>query len=61
MGLSHYWHPKYCAKTLSTTQYRSCLSSMSENLADKSELARFVFGQLSPMKTITDGGRASRR
>ena len=44
VGLSHHWHPKHCATTLSTKQYKHCQSSKVENLADKRELARIVFG-----------------
>ena len=58
VGLIHHWHPKHCAKTLSTMQYRSCQYSMVEDLADKMELARFVYGQLSTQVTNSAGGSA---
>ena len=60
VGLSHHWHPKHCAKTLSTTQYEKCQYSMGEDLADKRELARFVYGQLSLFKTNTVGVKEAR-
>lgn len=45
VGLSHRWHPKQCAKTLSTRQYKHCQSSRYENLADRRELARYIHEQ----------------
>lgn len=40
--LSHRWHEKTCPKTLSKKQYKHCLSSQQENLADRKELARYI-------------------
>lgn len=44
-GLIHLWHPKMCNKDTVTTQdaYIHCLQSKSENLADRVELAQYVF------------------
>ena len=56
VGLSHQWHPKYCAKTLSTMKYKKCQFSKLEDLADRKELARFVYAQPSPLNTTTVGG-----
>ncbi len=42
-GLSHRWHEKVCSKNLPKTQYMHCLSSQSENLADRNELATYIF------------------
>ena len=53
VGLVHRWHPKHCAKkTLSPGQFQDCLSSREENLADRKELARYVFGQPTWAKTL---------
>lgn len=41
-SLSHRWHEKHCAKNLSSKQYKHCLSSQQENLADRKELARYI-------------------
>lgn len=42
-GLSHRWHEKMCPKTLASTQYKHCLSSRGENLADRIELANYIY------------------
>lgn len=42
-GLSHHWHEKVCPRTLSKLQYRHCLSSLAENLADRKELASYIY------------------
>ena len=42
-GLSHRWHDKICAKSLSRKQLKHCYSSQSENLADRKELAKYIF------------------
>jgi len=50
VALSHRWHPKKCsAEALSPQQYTHCLSSRSENLADRRELARYVYEE-GPLK-----------
>lgn len=41
-SLSHRWHEKVCSKSLSQVQYKHCLSSQQENLADRKELARYI-------------------
>lgn len=41
-ALSHRWHEKRCSKDLSKDQYKHCLSSQQENLADRKELARYI-------------------
>ena len=41
IGLMHRWHHKHCST--SDNQYRECLWSKTENLADKLDLARLVF------------------
>lgn len=42
-GLSHRWHEKTCPRTLSPTQYTHCLTSRGENLADRIELANYIY------------------
>ncbi len=44
-GLVHNWHPKLCNKDRITNAaaYEHCLQSRGENLADRIELARYVF------------------
>ncbi len=42
-GLSHRWHEKSCPNSLSKTQFIHCLSSRGENLADRIELASFIY------------------
>ena len=44
-GLIHLWHPKVCNKETVVTPeaYFHCLQSKSENLADRVELAQYVF------------------
>lgn len=42
-GLFHRWHEKECPATLPATQYQHCLSSRAENLADRMELANYIF------------------
>lgn len=41
-ALSHRWHEKHCPKDLSKNQLKHCLSSQSENLADRRELALYI-------------------
>ena len=43
-GLFHYWHKKVCPKSLNQVQYKHCLSSRGENLADRIELASYILG-----------------
>ena len=42
-GLSHRWHEKECPASLPPTQHQHCLSSRAENLADRMELANYIF------------------
>ncbi len=42
-GLSHRWHEKSCPNSLSKTQFIHCLSSRGENLADRIELASYIY------------------
>ena len=44
-GLIHNWHSKMCEKTsvTNTVAYEHCLQSKGENLADRIELAQYVF------------------
>ena len=44
-GLVHLWHRKTCNKSTVSTQeaYLHCLQSKGENLADRTELAQYVF------------------
>ncbi len=44
-GLVHNWHSKMCnkAKVTNTAAYEHCLQSKGENLADRIELAQYVF------------------
>ena len=46
VGLTHRWHPKTCLQNQSTPkQYKHCLSSQAENLADRKELAQYILQQ----------------
>lgn len=51
-GLVHLWHRKECdkSKIASKRAYRHCLQSKAENLADRTELAQYVF-----QKELTKG------
>ena len=53
-GLIHLWHPKICNKDTVVTQeaYFHCLQSKAENLADRVELAHFVFTELKTGNTL---------
>ena len=43
IGLIHRWHEKTCSKTETTKkQYKHCLSSKTESLADRQQLAEYV-------------------
>ena len=42
-ALSHRWHEKHCPHTLKSSQYKHCLSSQQENLADRKELASYIY------------------
>ena len=42
-SLSHRWHEKNCPKTLSVKQLQHCFSSRGEILADRIELANYIF------------------
>ncbi len=42
-SLSHRWHEKYCPRSLKASQYKHCLSSQRENLADRKELAGYIY------------------
>lgn len=43
VSLKHRWHEKHCPSTLSEKQYKHCLSSRAENLADRIELANYIY------------------
>ena len=53
-GLIHLWHPKHCNPDTVVTQeaYYHCLQSKAENLADRIELANYIF-QNDPHNTGT--------
>ncbi len=42
-SLKHRWHDKNCPKSLVGKQYKHCLSSRGENLADRIELAGYIY------------------
>ena len=45
-ALTHRWHQKICSEAHSTAkQYKHCLSSQGENLADRIELAQYILQQ----------------
>lgn len=44
-GLKHRWHVKVCPQSLSKKQYQHCLSSRAENLADRIELANYIYSK----------------
>ncbi len=43
VALSHRWHTKECSSSLSRRQFKQCQSSREENLADRRELARYLY------------------
>ena len=42
-GLTHRWHEKHCAPSLSEEQRKHCISSRGENLADRIQLANYIY------------------
>ena len=42
-GLTHRWHEKYCPHSLSEEQLKHCISSRGENLADRIQLATYIY------------------
>ena len=42
-ALVHRWHEKKCSKKLARKQYKHCLSSRAEHLADRMELANYIY------------------
>ena len=42
-GLTHRWHEKHCSDDLSEEQKSHCFSSRGENLADRIQLANFIY------------------
>ena len=54
-GLSHHWHEKMCSQKLSRRQHKHCLSSQQENLADRKELARYIYELGVEIKERTGG------
>ncbi len=58
-GLSHRWHDKSCPKSLTPKQHKHCLSSQQENLADRKELARYIYDLGVNIKGKGKGGVAS--
>lgn len=53
-SLSHRWHDKFCSKGLSPEQYKHCLSSQQENLADRKELAHYIQARGMTLKGTGD-------
>ena len=49
-ALRHHWHEKTCLETLTEKQYKHCLSSRGENLADRIELANFIYNSGTALK-----------
>ena len=43
VGLVHQWHPKNCTRHTSSKQYEQCMMSKAEVLADRRELAQYIF------------------
>ena len=43
VGLTHRWHEKNCPSSLTEKQHKHCLSSRGENLADRIELASYIY------------------
>jgi chondroitin sulfate synthase len=43
VGLTHRWHEKHCPTSLSAEQKKHCISSRGENLADRIELAGYIY------------------
>ena len=41
--LTHRFHEKTCSKTLPRDRFANCHSSKNENVADKQQLAEYVF------------------
>ena len=54
-GLSHRWHEKTCPKTLTPVQHTHCLSSRGENLADRIELANYIYEHQVELKYSQHG------
>ena len=42
-GLTHRWHESHCPDSLSKKQHSDCLGSLYEGLADKKELAQYIY------------------
>lgn len=42
-ALSHRWHEKNCPRTLTSKQLKHCFTSRGENLADRIELANYIY------------------
>lgn len=61
VGLSHRWHEKHCPSTLSEKQHRHCLSSRGENLADRIELANYIYELNMQIKYTTESSEPVRR
>ena len=57
-ALSHRWHEKHCPKSLPKEQYKHCLSSQAENLADRKELARYIQQVGAEIKGSVEGAAA---
>lgn len=49
-ALRHRWHEKFCPSSLNENQYKHCLSSRGENLADRIELATFIYNNQNALK-----------
>ena len=52
-GLTHRWHEKYCPRTLSDLQYKHCISSRAEDLADRMQLANYMYSHKLQIKYPT--------
>ena len=57
-ALSHRWHEKQCPKSLTSSQYKHCLSSQRENLADRKELAAYIYKMGVALKGSLAAGNA---
>ena len=60
VSLKHRWHEKHCPSTLSEKQYKHCLSSRAENLADRIELANYIYEHNMQIKYSTESSEPVR-
>ena len=52
-GLTHRWHEKMCPDSLSLEQRKHCYSSRAENLADRIQLANYIYSNDFQIKYAT--------